>query len=186
MTEEQMQDKIRELESKNLDLRNENADRRVKSKDLEIQVKELTNKLTTLEKEKGEIESKQGNEMELIKQRDSKIKELEKQLKDYEVVVNTFKEQEAKEIETIKSKIPENIRTDFENINDKLALQRIAELYSDRKPNSPLSESDSILSLAKNDPKAMTLEQKAEWYKIDPAGYNAFVLQSTKLNRVQQ
>jgi len=181
MTEQEMQDKIKELESKNTDLKNENADRRIKNKELESTVNELTKKVDLLDKEKSEIESKQGNEMESIKQRDAKIKELEKTLKEHQVLVESFKEQEQKEIENIKSKIPENIREKFSNINDKTALMEIAGMYSERKPNSPLSEIDSIVNKSKSSPKDITLADRTAWLSTDPVGYNQFVKDSMKI-----
>ena len=181
---EQALEKIKELESKNVDLKNENADRRIKSKELETKVSNLTKQVETLENEKTELSSKHGDSTELIKSKDYKIKELSTKLKELEDITNSYKEIELKEIEDLRSKIPENIRENFINVNDKKALSQVVELYKDRTPNSPLSELDSIINKSKIHPNALTTDELQSWYSKDPAGYNEFVQNKMRLNRV--
>ena len=174
-------EKIKELENKVLDLKNEAADRRIKNKELEGQVKELTSQVETLEKEKSDLSNKHGDSSELLKSKEFKIKELTDKLKEHETLINTYKENEQKEIESLREKLPENIREKFVTINDKTILSELVQVYASKNPNSMLSEVDNIINKAKTDFKSLTLEEKAAWQKANPQSYNEHLINMTKL-----
>lgn len=159
-----------------LELRNEAADRRKANEKLESDLKEIRESIENEKKTKEDSEAvKKGEYERLLAEKESKIKELTAIKKDNEAKLNTYAEQEQKEIQALKDRLPDNLKENFANNNNKLELSAIVTLLDSKKQdNSVLGEMDSILNAAKTGGK-LTREQEATWAEKDPASYQEHI-----------